>query len=168
MPETYLTNFRLGSDAAITALMETRSGKILAGTAAGIFEWTDPREIRRKIPGIGQLAISDLAEDGSSDLWVGTTTGIYICGDGGVRRDFTTKNGLPGDWVQALLLDSRRIWATVRGGLALITRGVADDWRVEKVFSYSTGLVGEDVKALHEASDGTLWTGTQIGISRLT
>jgi signal transduction histidine kinase/streptogramin lyase len=83
-------------------------------------------------------------------------------------HNFTVKDGLPSQWVEALLSDSKgRMWAAVRGGLALITRRVAGNWSLQRVYREASGLVNGDVKALHEASDGTLWVGTAMGISRL-
>jgi ligand-binding sensor domain-containing protein/two-component sensor histidine kinase len=167
------TNYRLAPSAAandVGPIFETRSGAILAGTDAGVFEWTDPANFRRReLTGIDPSAITDMAEDRAGNLWIATTTGINKYGSSGIIQSFTVKNGLPGNWVQTLLFDSKgRLWAGVRGGLAMITQGAAGNWSVEKVYSYNSGLVGFDVKALHEASDGSLWVGTQFGISRLS
>jgi ligand-binding sensor domain-containing protein/two-component sensor histidine kinase len=165
-------NYRLGPEAAannILALLETRRGEIWAATAAGLFEWTDPRNFRhREFRGLERAEISDMVEDPDGNLWIATRTGIYECGESGAVQNFTVKDGLPGNWVEMLLLDSKgRLWAALRTGLALITRGATGGWSVEKVYSYNSGLVGPDVKALYEASDGTLWVGTSLGISRL-
>ena len=76
------TNYQLGREAApnnIVALLETRSGKLWGATPAGLFEWTDPTGFRRReFPPAPPFPITDLAEDANGDLWVGTTTGIYI------------------------------------------------------------------------------------------
>ncbi|MGA3186611.1 MAG: two-component regulator propeller domain-containing protein [Bryobacteraceae bacterium] len=170
---TGFTNHRIAPEAAandIGPLLQTRSGAILASTEAGLFEWTDPAHFHRKeLSGIEKLTITDMAEDRTGDLWLATTTGIYVYGPGGFVQYFDMKNGLPGNWAQVLLFDSKgRLWAGVRGGLAMITRGVAGSWSVEKVYTYPSSLVGFDVKALHEGSDGSLWVGTQFGISRLS
>ena len=83
-------------------------------------------------------------------------------------QHLTEKDGLPGRWVEMFLRDSKgRLWAALRGGLALISRQAAGNWSVEKVYTEKSGLVDWDVKALAEASDGTLWVGTSQGISRL-
>jgi ligand-binding sensor domain-containing protein/signal transduction histidine kinase len=167
-------NYRLGPQAAanyVSALVETRSGRIWAGTAAGLFEWTNPGDFHhREFPGLEGKQISDIKEDRDGDLWIGTNLGIYVYGDSGVQKQsFTKTSGLPGDWVQMLMLDSKgRLWAALRGGLALISRGTGGGWRVEKAYSYGSGLAGDDVKALQEAADGTLWVATDFGISKLS
>ncbi len=164
------TNYRLGPEAAANSignLLELRSGAILAATAGGLFEWTDPAKPRRRdLHGIDPQTITDLAEDPDGNLWIGTMAGLRLIGPGGIMHSFDMKDGLPGDWVQMLLRDSKgRLWVAVRGGLAMMSRGAADRWGVEQVYS---GLVGTDVKALHEASDGSLWVGTSLGISKLS
>jgi ligand-binding sensor domain-containing protein/signal transduction histidine kinase len=178
------TNYRLAPDAAannIRALVELRSGAILAATPSGLFEWTDPSSFRRReLPGIDPLTISDMVEDQAGNLWIGTTTsGIYVYGvtpvnGSGILQSFNQKNGLPGNWVNMLLFDSKgRLWAAVRGGLAmlsqpLISQGSAGNWSVEQVYSKNSALVGTDVTSLHEGLDGSLWVGTALGISRLS
>ena len=163
--------YRPGQDAkqnSIAALLEARSGEIWCGTAAGLFKWRTPLSFRRKELPIPAPLITAIAESPGGDLWVGTQGGVFFLGDNGVVRNFTVKDGLPGQWVEALSLDSKgRMWAAIRGGLALITRRAAGGWSVEKVYRQESGLAHWDVKALLEASDGTLWVGTAYGISRL-
>jgi len=120
-----------------------------------------------------------MAEDREGNLWMGTSTaGIYVYGatqakgSARTRSEFQRENGLPGDWVNMLLIDSKgRLWAALRGGLAMIGSANgpgAEKWNVEQVYSHDSALVGTDVMALHEGSDGSLWVGTGMGISRLT
>jgi ligand-binding sensor domain-containing protein/two-component sensor histidine kinase len=152
----------------IGTLLEARSGGIWCATADGLFRWNAPLSFRRKELPIPHPIITDVVESTSGDLWVGTMGGIFFLANNGVVRNFTVKDGLPSQWVEALLLDSkRRIWAALRGGLVLITERAAGDWRVEKIYRPESGLSHWDVKALLEASDGTLWVGTAYGISRL-
>jgi len=166
------TNYRIAPEPAanyIGTLLELRSGAVLAATPAGLFEWTDPSNFRRReLKGIDPLTVSDIAEDRDGNLWIGTTTaGIHVYGRDGILQSFDKKNGLPGEWVQMLLFDSKgRLWAATRGGLAMITQGAGGNWRIEQV--YTSALVGTDVAALHEGADGVLWVGTALGISRLS
>ncbi len=163
------TNYKVRENAAandIGALLESRSGKLWVATGAGLFEGTDPGSLRsRELPSHGRIA--DLAEDNLGNLWVGTTTGIFVLDESGILRSFTPKDGLPGVWVEMLKRDSHgRMWAALRGGLVSFRQGPAGGWNVEKI--YKETLAGTDVKAVMEASDGTLWVGTTSGISRLT
>lgn len=167
------TNYRLGPDAAsnyIRTLLELRSGAILAATAGGLFEWTDPGSFRRRdLQGVDPQSITDMVEDSAGNVWIGSTTGIFVYGPGGILQSFSKKNGLPGDWVANLLFDSKgRLWAALRGGLAMIGRSATGSWSVERAYGQHSALVGLDVTALHEGSDGVLWVGTAMGISRLS
>jgi ligand-binding sensor domain-containing protein/signal transduction histidine kinase len=167
------TNLVLAPEPAannIGSLLELHSGAILAATDAGLFESADSVNFhRRELSGIEKLSVTDLAEDADGGLWIASTTGLYRYQAGTAVQSFDAKNGLPGNWVQILRFDANgRLWAGVRGGLAMMARSKDGSWSVEKVFTYNTGLIGSDVKALHMASDGTIWVGTQFGICRLS
>ncbi len=144
---------------AVVALAESRSGGMWAATKSSILEWRDPLHVRRRpVP----FRPTSLLEDASGNLWVGTaTSGIFLSG-----RNLTAKSGLPGEWVEMLLRDSRgRVWAALRGGLVQFSLNAEGKWAPAKI--YTDTLAGTDVKAVAEASDGTLWVGTTRGISRL-
>jgi len=163
--------YRPGKEAkqnSVAALLEAWSGEVWCGTAAGLFKWRSPLSFRPKELPIPAPLITAIAQSPGGDLWAGTLGGVFFLGNNGAVRNFTVKDGLPGQWVEALALDSKgRLWAAIRGGLALITRQAAGAWSVEKVYRQESGLAHWDVKALLEASDGTLWVGTAYGISRL-
>jgi len=165
--------YRLAPEPAannIGTLLELHSGAILAATAGGLFEWTEPDNVhRREMHGIDPLDITDMVEDRAGNLWIGTTKGLHRYGPGGILQSFTVNSGLPGDWVQMLLFDSKgRLWVALRGGLAMIGQEAADNWSVEQVYLSNSALAGSDVRVLHEGSDGMLWVGTELGISRLS
>jgi len=153
----------------VTALIESRSGKIWCATPRSLFEWNAASGFRRRPLSLpAAVEIASIVESLDGDLWIGTTGGIYLLGKSGVAQTFYVKEGLPGYWVEMLLMDSKgRLWAALRGGLVLISRRTAGNWGIEKIFTDKSGLISWDVKALLEASDGTLWVGTALGISRL-
>jgi len=162
------TSYRLGPDAAsnnVGTLLELRSGAILAATAGGLFEWTNPGSFhRRDLHGIDPRSITDMVEDSAGNLWIGSSAGIFMCDQGGIAQSFSEKDGLPGDWAQNLVFDSKgRLWVAVRGGLGMMSRS-AMGWKAERV----PALDGMDVTVLHEGSDGVLWVGTGLGITRLS
>jgi ligand-binding sensor domain-containing protein/signal transduction histidine kinase len=154
----------------VTALRESRSGKIWCTTRTSLFEWSEAGSFhRREFPLPPGEQIGDIVEDPRGDLWIGTTGGIYVLGKSGVVRTWTQKDGLPGDWVNALLLDSKgRMWASMRGGLGLIKQRADGSWSLTKVYTDRSGLASNNGSALAESSDGTLWVATDWGISRLT
>jgi ligand-binding sensor domain-containing protein/signal transduction histidine kinase len=167
--QSRFTNFRIGADALanrVGPLLESRSGAIRAGTAGGVFEWTDPRNVHRlESNGIERLGITAMTETGDG-LWVGTTTGLYLLGPHGILQSFKPDNGMPGQWVESLLVDSKgRVWVAMRGGLVLLRQSAPGHWITVKSFTSDSGLASPI--ALLEASDGTLWVGSTEGISRL-
>src|ERR1700687_5566601 len=107
---------------SVTALRESRNGKIWCSTRFTLFEWSAASGFRRReLPLVPGGQISEIVEDRRGDLWVRTTAGIFILGESGVVQTLTQKDGLPGAWVNTLLLDSKgRMWAAIRGGLALV------------------------------------------------
>jgi ligand-binding sensor domain-containing protein len=154
----------------VTALRQLRSGKIWCATRSSLFTWSGADGFRRQqLPLPPEAQIADVLEDPQGGLWIGTSEGIYVLAESGVVRTFAQKDGLPRDWVNTLLLDSKgRIWAATRGGLGLIKQRVDGGWSVEKSYTDKSGLAGNEAIALAESSDGTLWVGTDWGISRLT
>jgi ligand-binding sensor domain-containing protein/signal transduction histidine kinase len=155
---------------SVTALRESRSGKIWCSTRNSLFEWSAASGFRRReLPLPPGEQITEIVEDKRGDLWIGTTVGIYVLGESGVQQTLTQKEGLPGAWVNTLLLDSKgRMWAAIRGGLALIKQRTDSGWSVERIYTRTSGLAGNGATALVESSDRTLWVGTEWGITRLT
>jgi ligand-binding sensor domain-containing protein/signal transduction histidine kinase len=150
----------------VTALRQVRSGRILCATRKGLFEWGGDR--LRRVDFVLPSEIQDIAEDPSGDVWLATAAGIHVLRGGAVVRTLTQTDGLPGDAVYALLLDSKgRMWAATSGGLTMITQRLDGVWNLAKVYSDKAGLAGSFATSLVESADGTLWVGTNEGITRL-
>jgi len=124
---------RLG-DQRLTALLPTPDGALWVGTWAGVAR-LEPATMKvshvaREAPGqVGVPAgyASALVRDGVGRMWVGIMgAGIRLLewpagGGGPVVRRVTTKEGLPHDGVNALVLDSQGVvWASTDDGLARI------------------------------------------------
>jgi ligand-binding sensor domain-containing protein/two-component sensor histidine kinase len=153
----------------VTALRESRSGKIWCATSRALYEWDKAKNFRRhEVPfPTAREVISDVLEDADGEVWVATTSGIFVLGRNGRVRSFDEKDGIPGGRVDSLLLDSQgRIWAAARSGLAQFGRR-PDGWNVERTYTSKSGLAGTNPMALVESSDGTLWVATNGGISRI-
>jgi ligand-binding sensor domain-containing protein/signal transduction histidine kinase len=156
----------------VTSLLESSSGRIWAGTLGGLFEVLAGFKFRRQPlpnppPGWRGIEIGDIAEDECGDLWLATSSGIYVIGKGGAVQNITRQNGLPSNNVNALLAGKDgRLWAGVRGGLVLLADGCSSGPpRVQRVYTENLGL---DVVALAKAPDGAVWVGTSTnGITRL-
>ncbi|MCB9797709.1 MAG: hypothetical protein H6741_33885 [Alphaproteobacteria bacterium] len=85
-------------------------------------------------------------------LWVGTDAGLALAEGGRVVQVWTTQDGLPDDWVQALALGHNEdVWVGTYGGLAQLrlTGAVQQHLGAEPVFS------------LTPAGEGGPWVGSE-------
>src|ERR1022692_4235690 len=103
-------------------------------------------------PGWDRIEVSDLLEDAGRKLWVATTTGIYVIGNDGGVQHITKEDGLPNEWVNALLLDKYgRLWAGTRDGLVLMRDGnQGGRCGVQQVYREIEGVKRVSVAALAE------------------
>jgi ligand-binding sensor domain-containing protein/signal transduction histidine kinase len=164
----HITPVRLDDgDGSVVALAASRSREIWVATSTRVYEGIDSERFRRldfALP--PRVRFTAIAEDAGGRLWVGTNDGLVVLDGDRKVRTLTEIDGLPGRWVEMLLLDSKGdIWAALRGGLAEFRAGAHAPIALER--AYSTTLVGSNVTAVSEASDGTIWVGTSRGISRL-
>ncbi len=166
------TTYAIGNSARdnnITALLEASDGRIWVGTWGKLFEMLPGPKFRQQAlpdppPGTTGIDITDMAEDACGKLWLGTVSGLYVIAKEGAVQRIAKDDGLPGDYVNALLLGSdRRLWVGVRGGLAALRDGCSSG--VPGV--QQTYPAGRNVAALAEGPDGSLWAGTVNGLLRL-
>jgi ligand-binding sensor domain-containing protein/signal transduction histidine kinase len=155
----------------VNALMQDSGGRIWCGTDGGLFEMLSGRFRRQPLPpppGQERIEVSDVLEDAGRKLWVATTTGIYVIGkDGGVAR-IAKEDGLPNEWVEAMLLDKQgRLWAGTRGGLVLMRDGKnGGRCGVQQVYREIGEVKRVNVASLAEGPDGAIWAGATTGIVR--
>ncbi|HIO37693.1 MAG TPA: hypothetical protein EYN27_01920, partial [Rhodospirillales bacterium] len=121
--------------------------------------------------GLINNSVNDIHQSQDGKLWIGTTNGIsHYDGDGFVN--LTTDNGLVSNDVKAIHESSDgRLWfattarrinsSTYIGGGVFLYNG--------KEFTNLTtenGLPSNNVKAIHESQDGSLWFATDQGVAR--
>ena len=157
---TPLAGDALLSRSIVNAVGEDTKGSVWIGTGnAGVFRFD--RQTRR----IDRFTTADgLASDATyallvadNDVWVGTRGGLTRIRGREVTA-FSTRDGLPNDYVRALAADpDGSLWVgTNGGGLRRFKDGV---------FStpiQTTGLASF-IRAIHRDADGTLWIGTSGG-----
>jgi diguanylate cyclase (GGDEF)-like protein/PAS domain S-box-containing protein len=159
-PETvYSLSNGLAGDSGM-ALAEDATGALWIGTNHGVDRVVDG--VLRHEPLGSELIWSLLgARDGS--VWIGTEgAGLVRWKDGAYRR-FTTKDGLPGNEVRALLEDrDGNLWVGTNHGLGRLSEG---RWTR---LGRAQGLSSDLVRSVHEDRDGSLWIGFYgAGLSRL-
>jgi len=117
--------------------------------------------------------VTALMEDAQGRMWIGTRSGGLNALDttsGRITRllpDLGDPESLSHHWVTSLLEDRRgRLWvATAGGGLNLLERPAGGRPRFRR-FTEDDGLVDNDVMAILEDDDGSLWLSTRRGLAR--
>jgi ligand-binding sensor domain-containing protein/signal transduction histidine kinase len=160
----------------VNALAEDPSGAIWCATYNGLyrlnragghvrFRWVDiglPAEVDE-----GRL-INKVAVDRRGTLWLTARTGLYRRFADGRAEHYTTRQGLPDNFTDALLHDhAGRWWVTTRlgGFCSLVAKPHPDRRVVERCYSIADGLPHNDVRSILETSDGNMWVGTLLGLS---
>ncbi len=166
-------------DNSVTALAESSDGRIWLGTYGGtLFELLAGHRFRRQAladpPGVREAAITDITEDRCGKLWVATDAGISVMARDGSLFGIGSADGLPSEFVNALLrAHDGSMWAGMRGGFARMRDGcLAGRPGVDRVYppeSARNALSRSalNVQSLAETEDGTLWAATGDGIIRL-
>lgn len=99
--------------------------------------------------------------DKDNTLWAGLSDGLLSVtpDDSNIRR-YTTRDGLPDNFVRALWRDRQgALWAGTNGGLARLEHG--------RFVGVSAGTNAEQdwVRSLFEDREGNLWVGTNSGLN---
>ncbi len=150
----------------INALLQDAAGRIWCGTNDGVYQFLSDHTFRRiALPapphGWTHTPISNLAEDTAGKLWAASPIGLYVVAKQRATQRLGKEDGLPDDWVETLLFDTRRrLWAGTRAGLALFS-----DNGMQQVYVDNAGI-HLDVKSLAEGRDQRIWAGTTIELVR--
>ncbi len=153
----------------VTAIYQDREGSLWLGLwGAGISQWIGYGEWTgwSKADGLSNNIVWAIRRQSSGPLWLGTDRGITELRDGAPSRILTQKDGLAGDKVKALTIDSAGIvWAgSLPGG---VTRIDPANGRMQ-VFAGKAGLADDRVISVYLDPDNRLWVSTSGGIFRST
>jgi len=161
--------------AGVNALLEDHDGTLWCGTNKGLYRLErDAGALRLRAINLGfpdqyaeQSVILALLEDGDGSLWVAAPSGLYRRAPEGSTFRYTSRDGLPTDYIQTLYRDDRkRLWAGTRdSGFFQFSL----DSRTSKPFlmrSYNTrnGLATGWIYELFETSDRNFWAATNVGL----
>jgi ligand-binding sensor domain-containing protein/signal transduction histidine kinase len=167
----------------ITSIIKDRRGGLWIGTYLdGLYRLLPDGQPEQftMTNGLPSNRIESLLEDKNGRIWVGMRAGM----DAGlcllaaepkkdqkiVERVFSTKDGLPNDWILALIQTSdEQLWVgTIRGLCKWQGEyGNSGEKSVCKTYTANNDLCDTDVWSLTEDKDGNLWTGTRCGAKKL-
>jgi ligand-binding sensor domain-containing protein/signal transduction histidine kinase len=169
--------YRLGSKGegnSVHTLLEDRAGAIWAGTEAGLYRFHGdiatfrPADIGLPKDSWDATNVHAILEDGNGDLWIGTRRGLFRHRSNVRTERFTSREGLPNEWINRLFEDHRgRLWVGTRGkGLCLlVSKPLAHRPVVEGC--YGLGLPDDRVRGVLEDSSGQLWVAGNSGLAQL-
>jgi PAS domain S-box-containing protein len=112
------------------------------------------------------LRVNSVTEDAQGSLWILAISGLYRLRPDGTVGRYTADEGLPDATV--LLADREGfMWAGSRLGLCQL---VPDPKPLHSIvahrYTVKDGLASDHVTSLCQSSDGTLWIGTEAGMSK--
>ena len=140
--------------ATIFSILQTHDGYLWLGTQAGLvrFDGVHFSSIDPDGTGLRDAWVRDLAEDRRHDLWIATSEfGVLRLRDGHLKS-YSAAEGLPSATVHALLYTRRgELWAATAGGVARLDGDRFVTYR-------GAGTGSNNVRALCESADGSIWT----------
>ncbi len=165
-------------EVAVSTIIKDRRGAMWIGTEeSGLFRLLPNGEVERftTANGLPDAHLTTLLEDKTGRVWVGSSpryaSGLILLvaeprkNQKIVERFFTTKDGLPSDWITDLYEDEDKFWiATTRG---LCWWQGANGNSVCKTYTAKNDLCDYDVWTVAKDKNGNLWTGTRCGAKKL-
>ncbi|MCC8364178.1 EAL domain-containing protein [Lysobacter sp. A6] len=123
------------------------------------------------VPGYPNVALRSLARDDDGTLWLGSQLSgvLHFDPSSGRVRAYAPKSASPEpSTVHAVTIDRRhRVWAGTSDGLELLEPSTGRLRIFRHAPDQHASLAGNLVRAVLEASDGTVWVGSHSGLSRV-
>ena len=150
----------LGRSYEVSALYQDRSGRLLAGSQAGLAQWEN-NKWTFFTNGLSGAPVKAILQDRSDNLWIGTQGAGLIKIHGQDTNRYGKSEGLPSENIFCLYEDNAGVlWAGTSVGLA---RFNGSKW-----MSYPgrfTGIYGNVVYLIGDGQ-GYLWMGSGVGLFR--
>jgi ligand-binding sensor domain-containing protein/signal transduction histidine kinase len=156
-----LTSLLPTNNADVFSLDEDSHGRIWMGTAEhGLFYWEDGRLKAFPDLTLRNRVISAVAVDPAGNIWVATATGLRRYNSNFQEEAVPVFDSPP----RTLLVDRHGVlWiGTIGAGLIRYQDGIFTSLRKQD------GLASDRILSLAESDDGSLWVGTEDGLSQLS
>lgn len=135
------------------------------GTAEGLTFLDRSAEQMTEIASLKDTPVNALVHDSAGEIWVGTEGKGLVHSDRSTWQHYTHENGLRGDTIVALAMDS----SSLNGVWAAVSDHGVNHWDGANWQSYTTseGLPSNVVHAINTAqSDASVWFGSEGGVTR--
>ncbi len=161
--------------AYVIGLFEDRQGDVW------ITLWSGTRQVRRwerrtnrlvaygADDGLGpDFNITTIVDDAAGGIWFGAWSGGLYRFDGTRFRRFTEHDGIPeGSVVGAARAPDGRLWfARLRDGVLAVDDAAGPAPRARRL-GRADGLVSDNAQTVSAGADGTVWIGSNRGLTRL-
>jgi PAS domain S-box-containing protein len=156
-----MTSLLPTNNADVFSLFEDQQGRIWVGTAEqGLFYWKNGRLTPFTDRALRSVIIFAITMDPAGNLWLGTASGLQCYDPNFQQKPTPPISSQP----KALLVDRHGVlWiGTASTGLMRYDHGVATSFRKQD------GLASDRILSLAESEDGSLWVGTEEGLSQLS
>jgi signal transduction histidine kinase/ligand-binding sensor domain-containing protein len=147
-----------------SSLYEDPSGGIWFGNLHGFYQFKDRKPVERtaELGFPAGVLVNVVITDRAGRRWAGLGQGLSRTVNG-QNSVFTVKDGVPDDFVDALLAArDGRLWVGTRGGVAVIANPGAPS-PVFTRYTEAEGLAGNHTRSLYEDADGVVWIGSYDG-----
>ncbi len=162
---------------SISSIIKDRRGAMWIGMSSGLRRILPNGEVERfnRENGLPDTNISTLHEDKNGRLWIGLRPAYFASGlvlltaepnknQNIVERHYTTKDGLPADWIRDLFETSDgKFWVATTRGLCEWQGG---ETSVCKTYTTKNDLCDEEVWTITEDKDKNLWLGSRCGAKK--
>ena len=146
-------------DKVVTIALEDRGGQLWVGTYRGLTRMVNGRFVPRpNREGVFGDRIYTLFEDREGNIWAGAEDGLYLLNPARFIA-YTTQQGLSRNNAMSVCEDSSgTVWiGTWGGGVNRLKGGTITP------YGPGSGASQDQVLALHEGRDGSLWVGLDHG-----
>lgn len=147
----------------VTTILQSHDGYLWVGTFGGLARFDGMKFTvfeTGNSPGLKSNRIITLYEDRAGVLWIGTEQGGLSRYSGGTFVTYTTRDGLPDNYVHSLAEDGEGgLWVATGGGLARLAGG--------RFTTYTTGdgLADNRIVLLGAGRDNSLWFVSARGLT---